>query len=94
MDKENKRKQTNKTNLLPQIKQTKFTSYNKDNRSLNELDELEDILQNNSNSKIEEAIHEDVLGDNFDLENSDDLNNIISKYENLLGTKPKAPKNI
>jgi len=96
MDKENKRKQPNKTNLLPQIKQTKFTSYSKDNRSLNELDELlmenEDILQNNSNSKIEEAIHEDVLGDNFDLENSDDLNNIISKYENLLGTKPKAPQ--
>jgi len=95
MDKENKRKQTNKTNLLPQIKQTKFTSYNKDNRSLTELDELlmenEDMLHNNSNSKIEEAINEDVLGDNFDLENSDDLNNIISKYENLLGAKPKAP---
>jgi len=58
---------------------------------LNELDELlenEDILNHNSSSKIDEAINEDVLGDNFDLENSDDLNNIISKYENLLGAKP------
>jgi hypothetical protein len=95
MDKENKAKQPTKTNELPSIKQARFTSHNKDNRGLSELDELllenEDILQNAPKGKIQDAIADDVLADSFEFENSDDLNNIISKYENLLGAKPKVP---
>lgn len=95
MDKENKTKNPIKTNVLPSIKQARFTSHNKDTRGLSELDELllenEDIMQSVPNAKIEDAIADDILADSFEFENSDDLNNIISKYENLLGAKPKIP---
>lgn len=48
-------------------------------------------MQSVPNAKIEDAIADDILADSFEFENSDDLNNIISKYENLLGAKPKVP---
>lgn len=48
-------------------------------------------MQNAPKGKIEDAIADEFLADSFEFENSDDLNNIISKYENLLEAKPKVP---
>jgi hypothetical protein len=51
------------------------------------------VTQNKPNPKSRQDAGEDlnaVMTDSLDFENSDDLNKIIQKYENMLGTTTSA----
>jgi hypothetical protein len=80
MDKENK-------SSLPSIK--KFTSY-----SNNKLSDLDELLLENEDILNSQKIQSNIQEDSFDFENSDELNSIISKYENLLKEKPKITESL
>lgn len=88
MEKENK-----SPTMLPQIKQstsqTRFSSWNSNtSKEVSNLSELDELLLEHDEllSQDKQIVDEDCL----DLENSDELNKIISKYETMLDKKPEA----
>ncbi len=81
--------------MLPVIaksSQSRFSSWNantnKEIANLTELDEL--LLEHDDLLAQKQPVDDDCL----DLENSDELNKIISKYETMLDKKPELPKQL